>query len=500
MRTSIIALVCDQLSEETRQKLTDMLREAFAQGLLAVRDWKAMLARLKAAREDLERHPPGTDIAEDLAFLDWLADDHFTFLGARDYVLGKDGAHGVLEPVKGSGLGVLSDEQARVVHGARGGERSGLTAEVRAFLDSSDPLIVTKSAARSLVHRRAHMDYIGIKTFDPHGVFVGERRFVGLFTSNAYSAQPRTIPLLRRKIEAVMAHAGLSPTSHDGKALTHILDTFPRDELFQVSADELYMIATGILNMGGLPRLKLFLRFDRFDRFVSALLLAPRDHINARLRSEIHALLAKAFNGRMSAFEAAVDDTALARLHYVIGRNEGALPKVDVRALEREIARLVTTWDDSLADAVCASLGRSAGFARLTSLAPHFSPGYRDNFPAHDGARDLGVLEDLALSKDGLKLHAHVWRKESEAAPALRLKLYVLGDVLPLSASLPVFENLGLKVIAEDSYPVSFNSDGGWRQDAAILDFAMERADGLPVRLDDIRGPLEDAFHAVFAG
>ncbi len=168
-----------------------------------------MLARLKAARDDLERHPPKMDITEDLAFLDWLADNHFTFLGARDYVLGKDGAHGVLEPVKGSGLGVLSDEETRVIHGGRSGERGGLTAEVRAFLDSPDPLIVTKSAARSLVHRRAHMDYIGIKTFDPHGVFVGERRFVGLFTSNAYSAQPRTIPLLRRKIEAVMAHAGL---------------------------------------------------------------------------------------------------------------------------------------------------------------------------------------------------------------------------------------------------------------------------------------------------
>ncbi|HEX4178865.1 MAG TPA: NAD-glutamate dehydrogenase domain-containing protein, partial [Rhizomicrobium sp.] len=172
----------------------------------------------------------------------------------------------------------------------------------------------------------------------------------------------------------------------------------------------------------------------------------------------------------------------------------------DVRELERQIAQLVTTWDDGLADALCASMGRSEGFARLARLSPHFSPGYRDNFPAHDGARDLGVLEDLATAKDGLRLRAHVWRKENEAAPALRLKLYVLGDVLPLSASLPVFENLGLKVIAEDSYPVSFNCDGGWRQAAAILDFAMERADGLPVRLDDIRAPLEDAFHAVLRG
>jgi glutamate dehydrogenase len=499
VRTSVIALVCDALTGETRQKALDALNDSFAQGALAVRDWKAMLARLAAVREDLARHPPKMDIAEDLAFLDWLADDHFTFLGARDYLLSKDGANGRLEPVKGSGLGVLSDQQTRVI-GRSGAERGGLTAEVREFLDSPEPLIVTKSATRSLVHRRAHMDYIGIKTFDPKGAFVGERRFVGLFTASTYSAPPRTIPLMRRKIAAVMARAGLAPTSHDGKALTHILDGLPHDELFQITSDELYGIATGILHMGGLPRLKLFLRFDRFDRFVSALLLAPRDHINAKIREDIHALLAKALNGRMSAFKAAVDDSTLVRLHYIIGRNEGPLPPVDVRELERQIAALATTWDDNLVDAFCAAYGRGEGQARLAALKPAFSPGYRGVFPAHEGARDLAALQQIAAAKDGLNLRASVWRRDGDAAPALRLKLHVLGDALPLSASLPIFENLGLNVIAEDSYPVSFASDGGWRQEAMILDFAMERADGQPVNIDMVRAPLEDAFHAVLRG
>jgi glutamate dehydrogenase len=502
-KISVIALVCDTLVGEVRQKAIELLHEAFAQGALAVRDWKAMLARLAAARDDLARHPPQVagqpaDTGEALAFLDWVADNHFTLLGARDYVLSKDGANGMLEPVKGSSLGVLSDEDARVIR--RGGERTGLTADVRAFLDTPDPIIVTKSAARSVVHRRAHMDYIGIKTFDPNGAFAGERRFVGLFTSNAYSAQGRSIPLLRKKIEAVMNQAGLAPSSHDGKALAHILDTFPRDELFQVSVDELYVIATGILHMGGLPRLKLFLRFDRFDRFVSALLLAPRNQLNARLQADIHALLATAFNGRTSAVEAAVDDSPLVRLHYIIGRNDGPMPKVDVRALEHDILALVTSWEDHLVDAFCAIHGRAEGSARLAALAPRFSPGYRGLFPAHEGARDLGVLEDLAAARDGLSLRAQVWRREGDAAAALRLKLYVLGEVLPLSASLPVFENLGLKVISEDSFPVSFNRDGGWRQDAVILDFSMERADGLPAKLGELRGPLEDALHAVLRG
>ncbi|MEO8300879.1 MAG: hypothetical protein ABI608_03750, partial [Rhizomicrobium sp.] len=501
--TSVIALVCDAMTDEARQKLVASLRETFTQGAMAVRDWKLMLARLTAARSDLTRNPPfiagqRADLTEDLAFLDWLSDNHFTFLGARDYVLGKDGANGMLEPVKGSGLGVLSDEHTRVIR--RGGERSGLTPEVRAFLNAPDPIIVTKSATRSLVHRRAHMDYIGIKTFDHKGEFIGERRFVGLFTSSAYFAQPRTIPILRRKVEAVMAHAGLAPASHNGKALTHILDTFPRDELFQISADELYVIATGILHMGGLPRLKLFLRFDRFDRFVTALLVAPRDHLTAKIRGDIHALLAKALNGRASAFEVAVDDSPLIRLHFIIGRNDGPLPKVDVRELEHQISALITTWDDHLADAMCAAHGRGDGPGRLAALAPRFSPGYRGAFPAHEGARDLTVLEELAAAKDGLNLRAGVWRRSDDAAAVLRIKLYVLGEVLPLSASLPVFENLGLKVIAEDSFPVSFNRDGGWRQDAVILDFSMERADGLPANIDQLRGSLQDAFHAVLRG
>jgi glutamate dehydrogenase len=226
--TSVIVLVCEGLMGDARGQVESNLRDAFGQGALAVRDWQAMLARLKEARDGLAAQGPAdTDSEEDIAFLDWLADNHFTFLGARDYVLAKDGANGRLDIVKGSGLGVLADDEARVIRA--NGERSGMNAEVRAWMDAPQPLIVTKSATRSHVHRRAHMDYIGVKTYDAQGRFIGERRFVGLFTSSAYSAQPRAIPMLRTKIARVMKRAGLAPASNDGNALTHILDTFPRD-------------------------------------------------------------------------------------------------------------------------------------------------------------------------------------------------------------------------------------------------------------------------------
>ncbi len=498
-RVSVIALVCNTIaSESERTALTGGVHEAFTQGALAVRDWRAMLERLEAARAELAASPPKADVSESLAFLDWLAADHFTFLGARDYRLVTDSGNGRLEPVEDSGLGVLSATEARVIHA--GAERPGLSAPVRAYLDEPQALIVTKSHARSKVHRRSHMDYIGVKRFDTEGRFVGEHRFVGLFTSSAYSAQPRVVPLLRQKIAAVMTRAGLDPASHDGKALSHILDSFPRDELFQVSEDELYQVATGILRLAGLPRLKLFLRFDRFDRFVSAILLAPRDRLNSKLIADIHGYLATTLNGRTSAAQTAVDESPVARIHYIVGRNEGPVPPVDMHALEQHIAGMIETWNDALNTAMCAVHGNQEGMRKLETMAPRFSPGYRDHFSAHEGVRDLTVLQELAAAKDGLNVRARVWRREGDASAALHLKLHVLGDVLPLSASLPVFENLGLTVISEDAFPVSFSAGAGWRQDAVILDFAMERADGVAVKIDTIRRPLEDAFHAVLQG
>ena len=503
--TSVIVLIVDAIAAEPlRRNLLDGLAACFEQGKVAVRDWQAMLGKLKQARDQLAATPPrGVDITEDLAFLDWLADNHFTFLGTRDYRLlaadHKDnGAHGRLAAIPETGLGVLSDADARVIRKAA--ERPALSEAVRAYLDEPEPLIVTKSISRSFVHRRTHMDYIGVKIFTRDGAFAGEHRFVGLFTSGAYSLSPRAIPLLRQKIAAVTARAGLAPASHDGKALAHILDNFPRDELFQISQDELFETAMGILQLGGRPKVKLFVRFDRFDRFVSAMLYAPRDHVTHEVRERIHAILARAFNGRTSASTPAIDDSALVRIHYIIGRNDGARPRVDVRALEREIENAIKTWDDRFLDALCARHGRGEGAALRDRRAARFTPGYRGMFPAQEAVLDLEALEKLAAEGGTSRIRAHVYRQEDDGHSALRIKLYVLGEVLPLSVSLPIFENLGLKVIAEDAFPLSFKGDDGWSQDGVILDFLMERADGRAADLVQIREPLEDAFHAVLRG
>ena len=277
------------------------------------------------------------------------------------------------------------------------------------------------------------MDYVGVKTFDANGAFNGERRFVGLFTSSAYSLSPREIPLLRQKCAAVMTRAGFAPASHDGKALAHILDTFPRDELFQISEDELFEIAMGILRLGGRPKVKLFLRFDRFDRFVSALVFAPARSRQWRIaREDPRHPGPRLERAHCRPPIPAIDESALVRIHYIIGRNQGPRPQVDVRALEREIADAIRTWDDAFLEALSARHGRAEGLRRLTARAAQFTPGYRGSFSAHEAAADLDILETLAAREDGLKVEARAYRKADDAHSALRLKLYVLGEVLPL--------------------------------------------------------------------
>ncbi|HEY2445892.1 MAG TPA: NAD-glutamate dehydrogenase [Rhizomicrobium sp.] len=498
-RESVIVLVLDAAQDEAHEEaLVQGARTVFAQVRLAVRDWRSMLAHLNDMIADLRRNPPKIPhevLQENVEFLEWLANNHFTFLGCRDYAFDRaDG--GRLVPVEQSGLGLLSDSAARVI--GRAGDHARLSPDVRAFLDQPEPLIITKSNERSVVHRRVHMDYVGVKRFDSAGSLAGECRFVGLFTSGAYSLRPGDIPLLRLKVAHIVERAGLAPDSHDGKALAHILDTYPREELFQAGEDEIFATALGILRLGERPKVRVFLRFDRFDRFVSAIVYVPRDRYNTQVREKIHAILARAFDGRTSAATPIIDESQLARIHYIVGRNDGPRPRVETRYLEADIRAAIRTWGDAFAQALMREHGPTEGLRLLRRHAGAFPPRYRDAFSPEEAVRDLAELEALARANERVKSRAY--RLALDGHSALRLKLYVADNVLPLSASLPIFENLGLRVIAEDSYSVRLNLGQGRIVDAAILDFRMERADGGATQLTEIKSPLEEAFHAVISG
>jgi glutamate dehydrogenase len=496
----IVLLLGSALDAPRAVKLREGLQKVFADVHAVVKDWKAMLARLAETVSGLKNNPPPipeAELNENLAFLGWLADNHFTFLGCRDYVFSPEGK-GRLEARKERALGLLADPEMRVVR--RGADRSSLTPDVLEFLNQPAPIIIAKSNARSTVHRHAHMDYVGVKTFDIRGNLAGERRFVGLFTSSAYSELPADIPLLRRKVSNVLARTGLPPAGHDGKALAHILDTYPRDELFQISEDELLSTALGILSLGERPKVRVFLRFDKFDRFVSALVFMPRERFNGAVRAKIHTILAKAFHGRESAATPMLDDEVLARIHYIIGRNPGPRPDRDVRELEAEIRAAIRTWEDGFAQAVEQTYGEGTG-PISERYAGAFPASYRDTFSPLGAAEDIERIEQVLEGKAACgAVGAHVYGRDGDKANALHLKLFARGGFVALSDCLPVFEKLGLKVIAEDSFALTPVARDGKPAEVALQNFLMERADGKPADLERVKPLLEDAFHAVWAG
>ncbi len=327
--------------------LTQSIAGVLADVRAAVDDWQRMRRILRALLDELPGPPtppvPAAELAETQDFLRWLDDDNFTFLGYREYDF-----TGAAEPAVPA-LGILRDRDYPIFGGLR--DLSSLPPDVQDFIRRRELLVVTKSNLRATVHRTAHMDAIGLRRFGADGEVVGIRLFLGLFTSLAYSRSPRAIPLLRLKVRRVVARAGLSPTGHDGKALLHILDALPRDELFQSSEDLLFETVIGILNLQERQRIALFVRRDPLERFVSCLVYVPRERYDSDLRRHFAAILEQAFAGRLSAFYTHLDELVLARIQFIVHTTRGAVPAVDVAALEKELAEAGRSWSDRIQQA-----------------------------------------------------------------------------------------------------------------------------------------------------
>ncbi len=458
----------------------------------ATSDWPKMTAAMRAAAADLERHPPSHGAEprdEACAFLAWLADGHFTFLGYRcnDLVAFEGGD--ALKSVPGTGLGILRESTATGMSGSF----AALPPKARATAHSPEPLVLTKANSRSTVHRPGYLDYVGVKRFDERGRVIGEHRFLGLYTSTAYSTNPVAIPLLRRKVASVVSRAGVAPGSHAGKALTNILETYPRDELFQIGDDELLSIATGILHLGERQRFRLFVRRDAYERFVTCLLYAPRENYTTDLRLKWQNVLLQAFNGTSAEFSVFLSESVLARILITVRTTPGNIPDVDIAALESKLASVARRWQDELAQALVQQLGEARGAALNKRFSAAFPASYREDAPARRAVADVEMLARVAESGAlGMSLY-----RPLEAAPGtLRFKLFRRGAPVTLSDSLPMLERMGLRVLDEHPYRIE-TADGivTW-----IHDFGLALAADGDVELDAVHALFEDAFGKVFAG
>ncbi|MFG6667934.1 NAD-glutamate dehydrogenase [Halomonas sp. HNIBRBA4712] len=487
-RESLIVIEVDrQTDREALASMEEKLNNVLRDVRTAVADFDPMRDQITEAIAELEKNCPPQidpdDHEEAIAFLEWLLKDNFTFLGYDEYRL----SGGELERDPDSVLGVFRLNQARYrerIRTKEGVDESG-------FVLVPQLLSFAKSAHHSRVHRPTYPDYITVDRYDDDGNVIGERRFFGLFTATVYNESPRNIPLLRRKLKAVMDIAGFNPRGHNGKQLLQILEVFPRDDLFQIDTVQLAETAQGILNIRERRQVRLFIRTDVSGKFYSCLVFVPRDVFSTDLRQRIQTMLCEELDARFGDFNTYLSESVLARIQLIL-RFKGDEPsRFDPKRLENKVARLSRSWRDELHEAMIEGFGEERTNALMEHFQQAFSASYREDFSARTAVFDMQHL--LALSGER-KLSLSLYRPMDEHAGGMNLKLYHRDHQIPLSDVLPMMENLGLRVLGERPYDIHGPKSRYW-----IHDFELEHVRS-GVDMSQMREIFTEAFTRIWTG
>ncbi|MBS0418494.1 MAG: NAD-glutamate dehydrogenase [Proteobacteria bacterium] len=473
-------------------KITKAIEETLCDVHMAVEDWPKMREMAKGIAAGLESNPPplpSDEISEGRRLIEWMEGRHFVFLGYRRYNLERGSTEDKLVPDTRSGLGILRNGG----RGVRGGAIT-LRGDIRAKARENELLILTKANTTATVHRGEYLDYIGVKTFDNRGKVNGEHRFLGLWTSTAYHRTPRDIPVLRRKVDRVIEYFGLDSASHDGKAVLNVLETYPRDELFQASVDDLIRIARGVVNLYERRTVRMLVRRDPYHRFYSCLIYVPRDRYSTEVRQRFEKIVLDGFNGKSVETQVQISGSNHARVHVVVHTDPESRAKVDYMAVERRIAEAALTWSDRLRDIVVEHKGEAAGLALANRYRRAFSMSYEEDVSPRDALDDLADLEALREQPTTLRLNLH--RPPEQKPERVHLKIVKLGEPVPISDLLPMLENFGLRVISERPYELTWPEGGT----AWIQDFEVEHRDKLPIEITKVETDFNEALLAAWRG
>ena len=469
---------------EIEQEILHVLRDVRE----AVEDWPRMIVRASTLADELEAHPPATvessEVAESVDLLRWLVDEHFTFLGYREYQLSPDGSH--LEPVPGTGLGIMRNDRTM----SQG--YTQLTPEVRDRARDPHIMVLTKANSRSTVHRAAYLDYVGVKVFDAEGKVTGERRFLGLYTSSAYVESVTAVPFLRRVTQQVLDQSGFRVDGHSYKDLLQVLETYPRDELFQVDSDELTELSLAVLHMQERRQTRLFMRRDRYGRFVSCLVYLPRDRYTTTVRLRMADVLADEFGSSLIDYTARVSESMLARLHFVVRSKRGDhLPVVDHDPLEARLVDATRSWDDDFADALVDQCGEEEASRLVRVYADAFPEAYKEDFPARTGVSDVRQLETLTGDR---AVALNLYEPHAAAAGERRFKIYRRGPAISLATVLPVLQQMGVEVVDERPYEIGTAGTSMW-----VYDFGLRIDAGHAFELTSLKARFQEAFFAAWS-
>lgn len=474
--------------ESIRLNLLRVLKDV----CLAVTDWPKMCEKMREVISEmaLTAHSNDEEALESMAFLNWLLANNFTFLGVRDYDITNEGDKSALRLVPNSGLGVLSDETSS--------KKSRLLADLPEqarllLLSNESRIFISKTNTISTVHRPVYTDYVGVKRVDKNNNLIGERRFIGLYTSTAYSSDPQTIPFLRHKVLHVLKKSQLPKYSHSGKDLQHILANLPRDDLFQASTAELYQLAMGILQMQERRCIRLFAREDAYGRYVSCLVYVPRETFNTKLLQKIRTILMESFDGIEASFNTFFSTSVLSRLHFIVRISPNASKKYDLSEIERQLIEVGKSWQDEFYERVIDHFGDNNGAILYTKYHDAFSAGYREIFKPHQAVFDIEHIEQL---KNDSELGMTVYHPLGFQSNRLKFKLFCLSHTIPLSDALPILENLGFRVLSEEPYEIQLLD----KQVVWINDFTIEYIYPQLPELTSMRRLFEEAFLAVWQG
>ncbi len=482
-----------QAGKEALDDLKASLAEVLGQVDLVTSDYLAMKSQAQTLIDDVESFAnrlAKKDQEELSDFIAWLTNNHFTFLGYEKYKARKTKAGIRLTPVKNSELGFFKccEESAKKMQlgdvCVDGGKR----------LDIQKVLTFTKSPSRSKVHRPAYSDFIAIKTYNDAGVVTGEHRFVGLFTSRVYLQTASKIPVIRRKVEKVLSDSKLHPGSHDWKELEQILETYPRDDLLQISYKALFPTAMQILHINERRLTRLFVRKDLYSQYYSCLVYAPRDIYNTEFRVRVENILKEELNSEYVEFNTHFSESILARTQFIVhASNRGDMAEnPDYHKIEKRIIEASRTWSDELHHSLIETLGERKSLDLINRYGKAFPSSYRDDFTTAIAVGDILQIETLSSASP---LAMDFYREENQSNNEVNFKLFHLNSHLPLSEIIPVMENLGLRVMDEHPYKLLFDDKTCW-----IHDFRMQYCSTSQLDVETVKQGFQEAFAQIWNG
>lgn len=483
-----------EIDRQTDPHVLEQLRENFEKVIVDTKivfdDWEKMRAEIKEIIKELDNTPKiinAEEVEESKAFLAWIENHHFTFLGMRDYTLIQKEKETILQAIPNTGLGVLRENISKST------ERniSSMTQAAQELTLSTRILVMSKTNTLATVHRDAYTDYIGIKRFNEQGEVTGERRIIGLYTSAAYHTSPKHIPFLRHKVDLIMKNSKLNSRSHAGKVLLNIIETLPRDDLIQGTEDELLEICMGIFYMQERKRIRMFARSDVYGRFISCLVYVPKDRFNTELRYAMQKILAESFQAEEISFSTYFSESVLARIHFIINLDPNHRPDYDLKEIEKKLIEIGRSWTDDLQHHLHDAYGEEQANTLFARYKQAFPLSYCDNFMPRTAVYDIKHIEMLTPESP---LGINFYKPLDEAENSFRLKIYQHGITIPLSDVLPILENLGLRAINERPYVLKFE-DGSV---AWVNDFALLYTKDSEFLLDEIKELFQNAFAKVW--